>query len=94
MDGEEFVESDVFLELLGGFFVAGGGPELVAGGEGMAGIEADTDAPVGDFPDKLSQLFKGIAEIRALPGGGFQSYSDGIAAGLLDQFFDGDRDSF
>lgn len=79
VDNAETVQADGFVEQSDGVSVTVVGAEIVAGGEDVAGVEADAKA-VGRFDsvDDAGEVFEGVAEGVAGAGGGFeQDFSSG-----------------
>jgi hypothetical protein len=69
----ELVETDRLVEAPHRRIVAVVVPQLVAGGEGVARVEADADARlVGDLVDDGGEFLEGAAEDGALAGGGLE----------------------
>ena len=67
MNAAEIAESDDPVEFVHGGFIAFRGFDVVAGGEGVAGVDADADSAfVVDQFDDPGKMLKAVAEVAAL----------------------------
>lgn len=82
VEGEDLVEADRGLDFFEGLFPAGGGTEVIAGGEAVGGIEAEAEsAGFGDAVVEGGEVGDAVAEAGALACGVFEGDADGVTAG-------------